>query len=81
LLSLAPGLALGADEQEEQSRISATQSEQDEACEPCPCPAGSQTATDETPEVEEMPLYVPPNRGSPSARVGGGSRGSALPVS
>lgn len=29
--------------------------------------------------VGEVPLYVPPNRGSPPMRVGGGSRGGQLP--
>ena len=89
-LSMAPGLALGNDEQESSSQTSAAQSEEAPSCagsdEATPsgkasyCPARSQTAGSETPGASEMPIYIPPNRGSPPTRIGGASRGGARPV-
>ena len=90
LLSMAPGVALGNDEQESSSQTSAAQSEQALSCagsgEATPsgkagyCPARSQTAASETPGASEMPVYIPPTRGSPPTRIGGANRGSALPM-
>jgi hypothetical protein len=89
-LSMAPGLALGAGEQERDNQTSAAQSEEARSCaigseaapsgEACYCPAQNQAARSETPEAQEMPVYVPPNRGSLSTRIGGASRGGAQPV-
>jgi hypothetical protein len=80
LLSMAPGLALGADEQERNSQTSAAQSEGAESCAVSKkagyCPARSQAARSETPKAQEMPIYIPPNRGSLPTRIGGASRGS-----
>ncbi len=90
LLSMAPGLALGADEQEKGSQTPAAQSEEAESCpasseappsgEGAYCPARSQAAQCDTPEAQEMPIYIPPNRGSPPTRIGGASRGGARPA-
>jgi hypothetical protein len=90
LLSMAPGLALGADEEKRGNQTSAAQSEEAGACavssEAAPsgkarvCPARSQAAWSQTLEAQRMPIFIPPNRGSPPTRIGGGSRGGALPV-
>jgi len=89
-LSMAPGLALGNDEQESSSQTSAAQSEEALSCagsgEVSPsgkaiyCPARSQTAGSETPEASEIPIYIPPSRGSPPTRIGGANRGGSLPM-
>ena len=84
LLATAPGLASGNDEQESSGQTSAAQSEEAPPCtgsgEATPsgkagyCPARSQAAGSETPGASEMPVYIPPSRGSPPTRIGGASR-------
>jgi len=85
LLSMAPGLALGDEEPEKSHQASAAQSEEAESCEASGearyCPARSQAAGAKTLEALEMPVYVPPGRGSPATRIGGANRGGARPVS
>jgi len=90
LLSMAPGVALGNDVQESSSQTSAAQSEEALSCagsgEATPtgkagyCPTRSQTAGSETPGALEMPVYIPPSRGSPPTRIGGANRGGARPI-
>jgi len=90
LLSMAPVATQGNDEQESSSQTSAAQSEEAPSCagsdEATPsgkasyCPARSQTAGSETPGAPEMPVYIPPSRGSPPSRIGGANRGGALPM-
>ena len=90
LLSMAPGVALGEDEQKTGSQNSAAQSEEALSCagsgEATPsgkagyCPARSRIAGSETPGATEMPVYIPPNRGSPPTRIGGANRGGVHPM-
>ena len=90
LISMAPGLVFAEDEQESSSQTSAAQSEEALSCagssEVSPsgkaiyCPARSQTAGSETPGASEMPIYIPPSRGSPPNRIGGANRGGSLPM-
>jgi hypothetical protein len=90
LVSTAPGLALGAGEQEKSSQTSTERSEEAKSCagssEGAPsgearyCPARSEATRSQQLEVQEIPIYVPPNRGSPSTRIGGASRGGASPM-
>jgi hypothetical protein len=74
-LSMAPGLALGADEPESSSQTSAAQSEELEDC-----AVRSETASNQPLQVEEMPIYIPPNRGSALTRIGGATRGGLRPL-
>ena len=84
-LLTAPGLAFADEEEKRGSRASAAQSE---AVESCPatteaswsrmaryCPAHGEAARTQKVGVQEIPVYVPPNRGSPPTRIGGASRG------
>jgi len=90
LISMAPGLAFGEDEQKSGSQNSAAQSEEALSCAGSGeattsgkteyCPARSQTAGSETPVAPEMPVYIPPSRGAPPTRIGGANRGGAVPM-
>ena len=81
----APGLALGDEKERRSSRTPPVRSE---ASESCPvrsgatwsgtarhCPAQGEDTRGSQVAVQEMPVYIPPNAGSPSIRIGGGSRG------
>ncbi len=84
LVSTAPGLALGAGEGEESGGTSPARSEVTRSCagsgEARYCPARSEATRSERAQVQEIPIYVPPNRGSPPTRIGGASRGGASPM-
>jgi hypothetical protein len=85
-LTLAPGFALGDEEPESKGQASAVQSEEAQSCASSGKAASSRKvsycpAQSETLEDQDLPIYVPPGRGSPHARVGGASRGSAFRVS
>jgi hypothetical protein len=71
---LGPSLASGAgDDAEEEHRTHARSDQVEEsAAQPLPSQA-------EIRRLAELPIYVPPNRGSIPTRVGGASRGGRLP--
>jgi len=89
LLWMAPGPALGDEEQERSSRTPSAQGEEPEPCaaqseatasgDSRYCPARGQAARRKALEAQEVPIYVPPQRGSPTARIGGSTRGGARP--
>lgn len=84
-LLTAPGLAPANEEEKRSGRASAAQSEAVEACPATSeaswsgmaryCPARRETTGKEKVGVQQIPVYVPPNRGSLPTRIGGASRG------
>ena len=65
------GWAAGADDDEDARATAYELSETAEA----PAETGEPVEPEETAELDEMPVYVPPQRGAPPVRVGGATRG------